>query len=185
MKVFGTLLVLPILLGAQPRQIDTAKSSITIHVYKAGVLSAFGHDHVIAAPIAAGTVDKEGKRVELRVNAEALRVKDPNASEKDRAEIQSTMAGPQVLDAAAHKEIRFQSRSAAAAGEGAWKVSGDLTLHGVTHPVSVEVREQEGHYTGTCRFAISEFGIKPVKVAGGTVKVKDEIQIDFEIQLAR
>jgi hypothetical protein len=31
----------------------------------------------------------------------------------------------------------------------------------------------------------TEFGIKPVKVAGGAVRVKDEIQIDLDIQLAR
>jgi hypothetical protein len=31
----------------------------------------------------------------------------------------------------------------------------------------------------------SDFGIKPVKVAGGTVKVKDEVRIEFDIQLAK
>ena len=171
--------------SAQSRPIDTAKSAITVHVYKAGVFSALGHDHEISAPVVAGTVDVQGRKVELRVNAAALRVRDPKASDKDREQIQSTMLGPEVLDTAAFKEIRFRSTSAEAAGSGAWKVSGNLTLHGQTRPVSIEVREQDGRYVGNCRFNITDFAIKPVKVAGGTVKIKDEVQIDFDIQLAR
>ena len=62
---------------------------------------------------------------------------------------------------------------------------GNLTLHGETQPVTVEVREREGHYLGTSRFKQTEFGIKPFKAAGGTIRVKDEVRIDFDIQLAR
>ena len=170
--------------NGQPRAIDTAKSTMTIHVYKSGVLSAFGHDHEISAAIAGGTVDVEGRKVELRADAGALRVRDAKVSDKDRDEIQTTMLGADVLDAQKYKEIVFQSTGADAAGAGAWKVSGNLTIHGATQPVSVDVREKDGHYAGSCRFKISNFGIKPVKAAGGTVSVKDEVQIEFDIQLA-
>jgi polyisoprenoid-binding protein YceI len=169
----------------QPRAIDTAKSVMTVHVYKAGVLSAFAHDHEISAPVAKGSVDADGRKVELHVEASALRVQDPKVSDKDRAEIQANMLGADVLDAERHREISFQSTSAETAGTGAWKVAGDLTVHGQTRPVSMTVQEKDGHYTGACRFKITDFGIKPVKVAGGTVRVKDEVQIDFDIQLAR
>ena len=171
--------------NAQPLAIDTAKSVMTVHVYKAGLLSAFGHDHEISAPIARGNVDVQGRKVELHADAGALRVQDPKVSDKDRDDIQTNMLGPDVLDAANHKEIRFQSTSATAAGAGAWKITGDLTLHGETRPVSMEVRGTDGHYAGTCRFKITDFGIKPVKAAGGAVRVKDEVQIEFDIQLAR
>jgi polyisoprenoid-binding protein YceI len=157
---------------------------MTIRVYKAGVLSAFGHDHEISAPVAGGTVDVEGRKVELHANATALRVQDPKVSDKDRAEIQSNMLGADVLDAENHKEISFRSTGAESAGSGAWKVSGELTLHGVTKPVSMAVQERDGHYTGACTLKISDFGIKPVKAAGGTVKVKDEVKVEFDIQLA-
>ena len=170
---------------AQPRSIDTAKSTMTVHAYKAGLLSAFGHDHDIAAPVAAGTVDITGRKVELSVNAAAMRVQDPKASEKDRADVQTNMLGPEVLDTANHKEIRFHSTAAEPAGSGAWKVSGELTIRGTARRVSFEVREHDGRYTGSCKLNITEFGIKPIKAAGGTVRVKDEIQIDFDIQLAK
>lgn len=170
---------------AQPRAIDPGKSAMTVRVYKAGLLSALGHNHEISAPIAGGTVDPAARRVELHAQARALEVHDPGVSEKDRAEIQSTMLGPDVLDAEHHPEIGFRSTGAEPAGAGPWKVTGNLTLHGQTRTVVVEVREEGGHYVGTSRFKQTEFGIQPVKVAGGSIRVKDEIEVEFNIQLAR
>jgi YceI-like domain len=60
-----------------------------------------------------------------------------------------------------------------------------LTLHGQTRPITVEIRESSGHYVGASRFKQTEFGMKPVKVAGGTIKVKDEVRVEFDIHLAR
>jgi polyisoprenoid-binding protein YceI len=170
---------------AQPVAIDAAKSTMTVHVYKSGMLSAFGHDHEIAAPISGGSVDVAARKVDLHANAAALRVRDAKVSDKDRNDIQTNMLGTDVLDAAHYAEIGFRSTGVDAAGAGAWKVTGDLTLHGQTHPVSMEVHAKDGHYTGICRFKITDFGMKPVKAAGGTVTVKDEVQIEFDIQLAR
>jgi polyisoprenoid-binding protein YceI len=169
---------------AAPRAIDTKASTLSVHVGKSGTLSAFGHEHVIAAPIASGTADTESHRVELRVEAAALRVQDPNGSDKDKVQIEKTMLGPDVLDVERYREIVFQSTSVRETGAGAWTVSGNLTLHGATRPVTVEVRERRGHYACSSTIRQSEFGIKPVKAAGGTVKVKDEVKIEFDIQLA-
>ncbi len=173
------------LVAGQPRAIDTAKSTMTIHVYKTGLLSALGHDHEVSAPIAAGTVDVAAKKVELRVESASLKVQDPKTSDKDRAEVQTNMVGPEVLDTKNYKEIRFQSTKAEPAGTGTWKLFGELSLHGQTKPVTVDVHDQNGHYTGTARLNITDFGIKSIKAAGGTVRVKDEIQISFDIQLSR
>ena len=171
--------------SAEPRAIDTKASTLTIRVGRAGAFSAFGHDHVIQAPIANGTADIEARRVELRVPAGALRVNDPKASESDREAIQKTMLGPQVLDIARFPEIVFRSTAATQSGAGAWTVTGNLTLHGETRPVTVAVKESAGRYTGSVSIKQTDFGIKPVKVAAGTVKVKDEVRIEFEIGLAK
>ena len=172
-------------IDAEPLRIDTAKSVVTIGVKKAGVLSALGHDHEISAPLTSGTVDTAAHAVELRFRAAALAVRDRGVSDKDRSEIQDTMTGPEVLDTQRYPEIVFRSTSVEAEGTGAWNVQGDLTLHGQTRPVTAHVREESGRYMGTVRLRQTEFGIKPVKVAGGTVRVKDEIQIDFDIQPLR
>jgi polyisoprenoid-binding protein YceI len=169
--------------SAQQRTIDTAKSVMTVRVFKAGLFSALGHNHEISAPISSGTVNVNARQVELHAQTGALKVLDPGTSEKDRSEIQRTMLGADVLDAANHPEIVFRSTGAEAAGPGAWKVHGNLTLHGQTHTVDVEVRADGEHYVGTSRFRQTEFGIQPVKVAGGTIRVKDEVRIEFNIQL--
>jgi polyisoprenoid-binding protein YceI len=171
--------------AAQPHAIDTKASTMTVQVGKAGAFSAFGHDHTIAAPIASGTADTTAHQVELRVEAAALRVRDPKASDQDRAQIEKTMLGPEVLDSERHREIVFRSTAAEPAGEGRWTVHGNLTLHGETKPVTVSVQERSGHFVGTATVKQSDFGIKPVKVAGGTVKVKDEVRIEFAIQLSK
>jgi len=157
---------------------------LTVRVYKAGLFGAFGHDHEIAAPIASGGVDTTAGTVELRLDASALKVSDPGVSDKDRAEIQKTMLGPEVLDAEHYSQISFRAKDAKSTNGNSWSFHGDLTLHGQTHAVEVEVRETGGHYQGSARFRQTEFGIKPVKIAGGAVRVKDEIRIEFDIQLA-
>ena len=165
--------------------IDTKNSTLRVHVSKAGALSAFGHDHDIAAPIASGKVDTSAQSVELEVDARSLAVKDAKASGKDRAEIQNTMLGPQVLDSTRYPRIVFHSTNAERAGSNGWNLRGDLTLHGETRPIVVEVSERDGHYIGRSLIKQSDFGIKPVKAAGGAVRTKDEVRIEFDIQLVR
>ena len=58
---------------------------------------------------------------------------------------------------------------------------GNLTFHGQTHPLKVDVEREQGRYRGSARLRQSEFGITPVKVAAGTIKVKDEVRVEFEI----
>jgi polyisoprenoid-binding protein YceI len=168
---------------AQPRTIDTAKSTMTVRVYKSGVFSALGHNHEVSASIADGKVDTSARQVELRVDTRTLKVLDPGVSEKDRMETQKVMLGAEVLDAEAHPSIVFRSTGAETASAGTWKVHGNLTLHGQTQTVDVDVREEGDHYVGSSRFKQTAFGVQPVKVAGGTIRVKDEIRIEFNIQL--
>src|SRR4029453_18652565 len=49
---------------------------------------------------------------------------------------------------------------------------------------SIDVTEKAGHYVGTAQLKQSDFGIKPIRIAGGTVRVKDELRLEFNIQLA-
>ncbi|PYT70114.1 MAG: hypothetical protein DMG39_16735 [Acidobacteria bacterium] len=163
------------------KAIDTARSVLTVRVYKAGLLSALGHEHEIRAAIREGAFDENKNTVEFIVDARTLRVLDADVSDKDRAEIQSTMLGPKVLDSAEFHEIRFRSTKVSRAGENRWTVQGDLTLHGQARPVKVDVERVDGRYRGSARLRQKEFGITPVTVAGGSIKVKDEIRVEFEI----
>jgi polyisoprenoid-binding protein YceI len=172
--------------AATRRSFDLKHSVLRVRVSKSGLFSALGHDHEIEAPIAQGELDDgSSPAVRLRVEVAELRVADPGISDSDRAEIQKTMQGPKVLDAANFAEIRFESAAVMPAGSGHWKVAGNLTLHGQTHPVSVDATLKDGVYRGSAGFKQSEFGIAPVSVAGGAVKVKDEVRIEFEVAVAQ
>ena len=79
------------------------------------------------------------------------------------------------------------SVAATKTGDGQYqaRISGDLTLHGVTRPLTIAAHLEFGDKTfqATGAFALkqSSFEIKPVSVAGGTIKVKDELKFTFEI----
>ena len=163
------------------KAIDTQRSVLTVRVYKAGVLSPFGHEHEIRAPIQNGNFDEEKNTIEFVLDARTLRVMDSDVSDKDKIEIQSTMLGPKVLDSAEFHEISFHSTEVSRTGDNAWTVNGDLTLHGQTRPVKVKVERRDGRYRGSAQLRQKEFGITPVTVAGGSVKVKDEVRVEFEI----
>jgi polyisoprenoid-binding protein YceI len=165
------------------REMDVARSTLTVRVFKAGVFSAFGHNHEIRAPISRGSFDESTDlpSVELQVDARQLQALDPDLSAKDRAEVQQTMLGPTVLDSGRFPEIRFRSLTVEKAGAGKWRVHGDLTLHGATRPVLAEVSGGLGHYRGAAAVRQTDFGIKPVSAGGGTIKVKNEVRVEFEI----
>jgi len=172
--------------SSDSRKIDAAHSTITVHVYKSGFLSAFAHNHEIQAPVQSGEVkESDPAAVELRVDARKLKVLDPEISEGTRTQIQDTMSGVQVLDVAHFPEIRFRSTSVEAKGPGHWTAHGSLALHGKERPIAVEVTLKGGRYQGSASLKQTDFGITPVTVAGGTVKVKDEVKIEFEVVLAK
>ncbi len=183
--LWAAAVVLPAALWAADsgaaREIDIQRSVMSVRVFKSGLLSAFGHEHDISAPIASGSFNESRPAAELTVDARQMRVMDKDVSEKDRAEIQETMMGPKVLDAGRFPEIRFRSTAVEPAGAGRWTVRGDLTLHGQTHPVKLDVQSQNGHFKGAAPLKQRDFGIEPVSVGGGAVKVRDELRVEFDI----
>jgi hypothetical protein len=46
----------PVVASSDAREVDGLHSTMTVHVYKSGFLSAFGHNHEIQAPIQSGRV---------------------------------------------------------------------------------------------------------------------------------
>lgn len=176
----------PVAASSDVRQIDGPHSTITVRLYKTGLFSAFGHNHEIQAPVQSGEVKESGSpSVELRVDAHRLRVLDPEASDDTRAQIQETMQGSQVLDVNRFPEIRFQSTEVEPKGPDHWIVHGNLALHGKDRPIAVEVTLKGERYRGSATLKQTDFGITPVTVAGGTVKVKNEVKIEFEIALIK
>ena len=170
---------------AESRPIDLTRSKLTVLVYKSGMFSAFADDHIINAPLASGTISEtEPLAVQIAVHAADLKVLDPKLAANRRDEVQTRMLGPEVLDTAKYADITFASTSVAAAGADKWTVTGQLTIHGQMRSVTFAVARDGGVYRGTVAIKQHDFGIEAISIAGGTVKVKDEIKVQFEIAAA-
>ena len=165
--------------------VDVEHSTLTIHVFKKGLFSGFAHDHEIAAPLSSGTVDLAALSVEVHFDAQKLKVLDREASDADRAKTQQTMLSEKVLDSTRFPEIVFVSHTLKPGGENIYTVEGDLSLHGVTHTLTFPVSLRNGHYTGSVELKQTDFGIAPISLFGGSVKVKDVVEITLDVVLAR
>ncbi len=166
---------------AQDTAIDIQRSTITIHVGKTGLLSAAGHDHTIAASISSGTIrESADPRIEFTVETAKMTVMpDPKVDAKTQAQIQKDME-EMTLETSKFPQITFRSTHIGKLADG-WKVEGDLPLHGVTKPVSLAAKKAGNSYTAHTALKQTTFGIKPISVGGGVIKVKDEVELDFTI----
>jgi polyisoprenoid-binding protein YceI len=170
------------------------KSKLQVSVSKGGLFKAFGHDHLISANMISGRVlfnerMLESSSVDLTVNANSLTVIDPGEPDSDRRQVQSTMAGSEVLDVQKYPEIRFTSTQVMETKktDSGWDltVEGRLTLHGIEKrislPLHLSAKDAELRAEGEVSLLQTDFGITPIRVGGGTVKVKDKIRIRFDV----
>jgi polyisoprenoid-binding protein YceI len=187
-------------LAAQQRtvySIDAGKSKMEVHVYKDGLFKAFGHDHLMGAKEMSGEVQFDAQNIEssavrFKVEAKSLQVIDPGESQKDRQDVQATMTSERVLNVAKFPEIIFTSTHVSSVKKMAagWELtlSGLLKLHGVEKQVRVPLHLfTEGDQLraqGEVSLLQTEYGITPVKVGGGAVKVKDKLRVTFTIVAA-
>ena len=178
-------------------KINAAESRFTVRALVGGLLSSVaGHDHTIAIRDFYGTVQFTYGSVtpaslQFTVKADSLAVTD-KVSESDRNKIQTTMRN-EVLDVGSYPEIHFKSTeiSATRVEEGKYetRITGDLTLHGTTRQITINAfvtfYATSLHADGQFALRQTEYGIHPVSVAGGTIKVKDELKFSFHIVAER
>jgi polyisoprenoid-binding protein YceI len=172
--------------------IDPGISRFTVRVFASGMFSAFGHNPTLAVRDFEGEATfspdaMDDSRLVLRIKAASLSVTD-KISDKDRRELESTM-NRDVLETARYPEMLFETSrvSASKAGDGHFFVNmdGTLTLHGVSNsqPVAAQISLTRDtlHAHGEFTVLQSAYGIKPISVAGGALKVKDELKCAFDM----
>jgi polyisoprenoid-binding protein YceI len=190
MRLFAAVVAAALTIAPAPaaqttRSIDVQLSKMTVYVYKQGLFSFLADNHVVDAPIAQGSYDSARQSVRVVVDAATLRVLDLRLSADKRSQVQANMLGPQVLDVAKYPSIVFESTQMTDDGNGRSTVTGNLTLHGQSRPITFEVQSDGARrFTGTATVRQTAFGITPIKIAGGAVSVKDEVRIDFTIALS-
>jgi len=174
--------------------IVASESSFWVFVPKTGLLSGLAHDHEIGVKSFTGKIvvpeaGASSGSLELDVDATSLAVLDKKPSEDDKKKIYNSMHN-EVLESARHPKITFKSASVSdlkqTGGEAYnFTLNGDLTLHGVTKrivvPVSLTINAKELRAIGKYTLRQTDYGIKPYSAAGGTIKVKNEITVNFNI----
>ncbi len=173
--------------------LDARKGSFTAQAFATGILSAFGHSPRIAirefageARFSVADTTIEDAHLRATVQTRSLEVID-DMRENDRKEIHRQMY-EEVLETDRFPEIQYECSRVSASGDGDsyWvALNGDLTLHGVTRPlpISARVRISGDTLRASGEFMVkqSDYEIAPVKVAGGALKLKDEVKVTFDI----
>jgi polyisoprenoid-binding protein YceI len=191
--IVAGLLVSSYVFGADGPCIVPGRGHFQIHVGTTGLFGAFAHSHLIQAEKIMGCAkidssDLTRSSIKLDFPTPAIRVIDPKESDKDRGQVQKTME-TDVLRISEFPMVTFES-TAIERVEGAdrFRVRGTLTIRGKSQPATIPItltRVADGNYraVGEYKFKQTSFGIKPIQLAGGTVKVKDELQVEFELFL--
>jgi polyisoprenoid-binding protein YceI len=181
-------------------RIDPGQTRLALQLFRQGVGSALAHDHVVEATEVGGVVEYDRARPEasaivVEVRTASLRVDDPAArrrlgvegdlSESQRADVGKSMRAPDQLDVARYPTIRFVSTRVVAEGQGRIRVTGRLTLRGVTQevtfPATVALESGALRSRATVTFLQSSFGYRPYSALLGAIRNKDEVTLHVDL----
>ncbi len=185
-------------------QVDSDGSDIRLLIHRAGVLSRFGHSHVISVGQLDGTIyvhpDLEQSRFELEIPVHGLIVDDPllrreegdefstGPSKHDIARTRSNMLGKRVLNA---KQYPIVKLTGTGPGGDAPEFVLELTielLNSVVElrvPCTVQLDGDVLEATGAFRLSHSDLGMRPFSAMLGTLRVADEIDFKYRIRAQR
>lgn len=175
-------------LTAQTYQIDSSHSGANFSVKHMMVSNVSGRFSNLKGAVTFDEKNLSKSSIEATVDIETINTNEP----KRDAHLKS----PDFFDAAKFPQMTFKSTKVYKAG-GVTKADGDLTLHGVTKPVTLTLTELSGevkHPMGTIvrgavattRISRKDYGLTWNKtIEAGGVVVGDEIAITLEIELSR
>ena len=167
---------------------------VVLKTGRAGFAARAGHDLTIEVTRWSAQVEvpaeEDGGLAAATVSAEldlgSLEVREGTGGVKpltdgDRREIKKTMSG--ILgDATA----TFTSSRIIPSGVSGGAIEGTATLSGKTQPARLQVTSPgPGRYRGTATLAQTAFGIKPYVGFFGALKLRDEVGVEFEVDLAK
>ena len=124
---------------------------------------------------------------------------DPRSIEADNAPsgFMQTLAGKDWLDADRFPEMTFRTRSVEPTGPASFRIRGELAMHGVTRPLTLEARYNGGYaghtYEPQARIGFSahgtlkrsDYGISyGIPAPGTSFGVGDEVEITIESEFS-
>jgi polyisoprenoid-binding protein YceI len=144
-------------------------------------------------PTGTVTFDPKNMAGTLQVTA-TIAAKTINTRNPDRDQ---DLRSDDFFDVAKYPSIVFKSKHAQSAGAGAFRLVGDLTMHGVTKEVSLdvqgptpEVRDLDGHTrigaSATTTVDRRDFGLVYNElIEGGGAIVSNDVRITIDVEIMR
>lgn len=177
-------------LPAGAYRIDPTHSALTFWVNHLGFSYYVMQFTSVDTKLTLDPADPARAALEVTIDPRSLVLPSPPAGFLD------TLLGAEWLDAAQFPSITYRSTSIDVTGEKTARVTGDLTLHGVTKPVVLDVTFNGGYaghpmdpnarigFSATGRFNRSDFGIAfGIPAPGTTMGVGDEVQVSIETEM--
>lgn len=177
---------LPVLAHADTWQIDPAHTSVEFSVRHLMISNVKGQFEKTTGTITANGNDPASAKIDVTIDASSV---DTRVERRD-----AHLKSPDFLDVAKFPTITFKSTKVEADGPGKWKVTGDLTIHGVTKPVVLEVEgsgepihdpmgNTRAGASATTKIKRSDFGLTWNKaLETGGVMVSDEVAISIDVE---
>jgi polyisoprenoid-binding protein YceI len=180
------LVALPALANADTWQIDPAHTNVEFKVRHMMISNVKGQFQKTAGTITANGNDPASAKIDATIDASSVYTR------VDRRD--ADLKSPNFLDVEKFPTITFKSTKVEADGPNKWKVTGDLTLHGVTKPVVLDVEgsgapisdpmgNTRAGASATTTIKRSDFGLTWNKaLEAGGVMVGDEVAISIDVE---
>jgi polyisoprenoid-binding protein YceI len=170
-------------------RLGPSTGTLTVRTARAGLAARAGHDLVLevtrwSGSLSVDAADPARSHLSITADAGSLEVREAVGgakplSDADRLEIRRSIA-EKVLRTADHPEITFVSTAVEHPRETALRVTGDLTIAGVTRPVGFDVETDGATFRAAVALRQSTFGIRPFSAFMGTLKVADGVEVVAE-----
>jgi polyisoprenoid-binding protein YceI len=186
LSAFAVALLLTVSAAAQDTwQLDPPHSSAQFSVRHLGVSTVRGAFTKVSGSVVYDPANLSKSSIQATIDASSV---DTRVDMRD-----NDLRSPRFLDAQKYPTITFQSRKVEAAGAGKLKVTGDLTLHGVSKEVVLDVdgptpsiKDPMGKdrlrmgASATTKINRNDFGVTSLPGAIG-----DDITITLDIEMTK
>ena len=179
--------------GSRTYVLDSSQSKFIARAFAGGLLWFKGKDHFVAvreftgeAQITPGSVTPAS--LEITAKASSM-VETRDVFTEQQKQIINKELREIVLEPEKYPDITFKSTRVTGKSTGAdhydLKIEGNLTLHGVTRPITIptEVTLSGNDMRARGEFSIDrdDFGVKATSAFHGMVRVRQKIEFNFDI----
>ncbi|KFE62965.1 YceI family protein [Hyalangium minutum] len=188
--VAAAAFVVPSLALAANWEIDPGHSSANFTVKHMMVTNVKGEFSKVTGTVTFDEKDPSKSSVNASIDASTI---DTRNEPRD-----NHLKSPDFFDVAKFPAITFKSKKVEKAGEGKYKVTGDLTMHGITKETVLDVdasfKESKNPFSGasisgltaTTKVNRKDFGLNWNKsLETGGVLVGDDVNIGIELELVK